>query len=89
MTLLLPLLAGLSAAAALLLGVAVARFWAARALEDPSLDGDDLLTDRLALLPQGHQPPAGLSALSPQERFLARESARGLRALEDFLSRAA
>ncbi len=89
MKLLLPVLAGLTAASVLLLCLAAVRLWATQALEDPALDTEDTTVDRLALLPEGHQPPPGLSALSPDERFLTHESARGLRALEDFLSRAA
>lgn len=36
-------------------------------------------------LPEGHRPPAGLGPLSPSERFLQSESARGLRELQLFL----
>ncbi len=95
MTLALAVLAAISTTVLVVLGVAVARFWAAQALEDPALDADDTLdtlapgSTRLALLPEGHQPPPGLSPLSPSERFLAAESARGLRALQDYLAQAA
>lgn len=72
---------------ALLLGTAVVRWWAARAIEDETVD--DVVSDRLTLLPEGHRPPPGLSPLSPSERFLAAESTRGLRELQAFLSGAA
>ncbi len=36
-------------------------------------------------LPAGHRPPAGLGPLSPSERFLTQEAARGLRELQLFL----
>lgn len=36
-------------------------------------------------LPAGHQPPAGLGPLSPSERFLTQEAARGIRDLQLFL----
>jgi len=39
----------------------------------------------LRLLPEGHRPPAGLGPLSPSERFLTAEAARGLRDLQLFL----
>ena len=39
----------------------------------------------LRLLPEGHRPPAGLGPLSPSERFLRAEAARGLRDLQLFL----
>lgn len=39
----------------------------------------------LRLLPEGHRPPAGLGPLSPSERFLTAEAARGLRELQLFL----
>ena len=71
-----------------LLTVALARWFAARALED-ALDADDDLTDRLALLPEGHQPPPGLSPLSPSERFLQAEARRGMRDLQLYLHDAA
>ncbi|MDP9434156.1 MAG: hypothetical protein M3P93_02760 [Actinomycetota bacterium] len=35
----------------------------------------------LPLLPHGHRPPAGLAPLSPSERFLRAETARGIREL--------
>ena len=39
----------------------------------------------LRLLPEGHRPTAGLGPLSPSERFLRAEAARGLRDLQLFL----
>ena len=36
-------------------------------------------------LPEGHRPPDGLGPISPSERFLQSESARGLRELQLFL----
>ena len=36
-------------------------------------------------LPEGHRPPPGLGPLSPSERFLTQEAARGLRDLQLFL----
>lgn len=36
-------------------------------------------------LPEGHRPPAGLGPLSPSERFLSSEAARGIRALQVWL----
>ena len=36
-------------------------------------------------LPEGHRPPPGLGPLSPSERFLTEEAARGLRELQVFL----
>ena len=39
----------------------------------------------LPLLPEGHRPPPGLGPLSPSERFLTSEAARGLRELQLFL----
>jgi hypothetical protein len=36
-------------------------------------------------LPPGHRPPAGLGPLSPSERFLRTESARGITALQLWL----
>ena len=36
-------------------------------------------------LPPGHRPPAGLGPLSPSERFLTTEAARGVRELQHFL----
>lgn len=36
-------------------------------------------------LPPGHQPPPGLGPLSPSERFLTAEAARGLLELQVFL----
>ena len=35
----------------------------------------------LPSLPHGHRPPAGLGPLSPSERFLRAETARGIREL--------
>lgn len=40
---------------------------------------------RLRLLPEGHRPPPGLGPLSPSERFLKQEAARGMRELQTFL----
>jgi len=40
---------------------------------------------RRPLLPEGHRPPPGLGPLSPSERFLRQEAARGLRELQVFL----
>jgi len=40
---------------------------------------------RRPLLPEGHRPPPGLGPLSPSERFLRQEAARGLRDLQLFL----
>lgn len=37
-------------------------------------------------LPAGHRPPPGLGPLSPSERFLTHEAARGLRDLQLFLA---
>ena len=37
------------------------------------------------MLPEGHRPPPGLGPLSPSERFLSQEAARGLRDLQLFL----
>lgn len=37
------------------------------------------------VLPEGHRPPPGLGPLSPSERFLSQEAARGLRELQLFL----
>jgi hypothetical protein len=42
-------------------------------------------SDALPALPLGHRPPAGLGPLSPSERFLSSESARGIRALQVWL----
>ena len=39
----------------------------------------------LPLLPEGHRPPPGLGPISPSERFLSAETARGLRELQLFL----
>ena len=38
------------------------------------------------VLPVGHRPPPGLGPLSPSERFLTAEAARGLRELQLFLA---
>jgi hypothetical protein len=70
-----------------LLAVLILRWWATRAIEDETID--DVVTDRLALLPEGHRPPPGLSPLSPSERFLAAEATRGLRELQAWLTDAA
>lgn len=40
---------------------------------------------RLRVLPEGHRPPPGLGPLSPSERFLTQEAARGMRELQMFL----
>jgi len=40
---------------------------------------------RRPVLPEGHRPPPGLGPLSPSERFLRQEAARGLRDLQLFL----
>ncbi len=73
----------------LVLGLAAARWFAARAVEDdPELSVEDG-TDRSQLLPAGHQPPPGLSPLSPSERFLVAEASRGLADLEKYLIEAA
>lgn len=37
-------------------------------------------------LPDGHRPPPGLGPLSPSERFLTQEAARGLREVQLFLA---
>jgi hypothetical protein len=37
-------------------------------------------------LPAGHRAPPGLGPLSPSERFLTQEAARGLRELERYLA---
>jgi hypothetical protein len=71
-----------------LLGLATARWLAARAVEeDLSPEETQVVADRV--LPEGHQPPPGLSPLSPSERFLAAEATRGLRDLERYLLDAA
>jgi hypothetical protein len=87
------MLAVLGGSTLLLLGLAAARWAAARCVE-PDLDlepDDDHSADggRGLLLPTGHQPPPGLSPLSPSERFLAAEVSRGLRDLQLFLMDAA
>jgi hypothetical protein len=70
----------------LLLGLAAARWWAARAVEpDLGLEPDDDTAYPDHRLPFGHRPPPGLSPLSPSERFLAAEATRGLRDLQMFL----
>lgn len=43
------------------------------------------MAPRPRLLPEGHRPPPGLGPLSPSERFLTTEAARGLRELQIFL----
>ncbi len=84
------LLASVLGSLSVVLGtLAALRWWAARAVEDPSCDGDDLVTDRLELLPEGHRPPPGLSPLSPSECFLAAEASRGLLELQEWLGSAA
>ncbi len=75
-----------SSAVVLLLGLASARWWAARALEDVVQDAHE---DVGSCLPAGHRPPAGLTPLSPSERFLSQEATRGLRELQDYLAQAA
>ncbi len=40
---------------------------------------------RVRVLPEGHRPPPGLGPLSPSERFLTQEAARGMRELQTFL----
>ena len=64
------------------------RSWLARNLaEDLGVeDGLRPGADRRELLPEGHQPPPGLS---PSERFLSAEANRGLAALEQYLLDAA
>lgn len=84
------LIASVLGSLTVLLGaLAALRWWAARAVEDPSLDAEELVSDRLELLPEGHRPPPGLSPLSPSERFLEAEASRGLLALQEWLSDAA
>jgi hypothetical protein len=74
---------------ALLLGLAVARWWAARTLAEdlPGLDDelDTEVQDVRPALPAGHRPPQGLGPISPSERFLSAEAERGLRDLEVYL----
>jgi hypothetical protein len=85
------MLAVLGGLTVLLLGLAAARWAAARCVEadlDVGLE-DDALADNGHRLPAGHQPPPGLSPLSPSERFLAAEASRGLRDLQLFLIDAA
>ena len=72
-----------------LAALGTARWLAARAVEDDPFAAEDLVEDRRPLLPEGHQPPAGLSPLSPSERFLCAEASRGLRDLERYLIEAA
>jgi hypothetical protein len=77
-----------------LLVLALVRWWAARAVEGVVTDAwddasDDPAVPRMALLPEGHQPPPGLSPLSPSERFLEAEATRGMRELELYLLDAA
>ena len=76
----------LASAVVLLLGLASARWWATRALEDVLQDSHE---DAGSGLPAGHRPPAGLSPLSPSERFLSQEATRGLRELQEYLASAA
>ena len=84
------LMASVLGSLGVLLGtLAALRWWAARAVEDPTFDADDLVTDRLELLPAGHRPPPGLSPLSPSERFLEAEASRGLLELQEWLGSAA
>jgi hypothetical protein len=73
-----------------LLGLATARWLAARTVqEDVGPELDEVEADRHQLLPAGHEPPPGLSPLSPSERFLAAEATRGLKDLEKYLLDAA
>jgi hypothetical protein len=59
---------------------------ARRAAGDPSLFARrSSCAPSRPLLPEGHRPPPGLGPLSPSERFLTSESARGLRELQQFL----
>lgn len=74
---------------AALVALGAARWFAARAVEDDPFAAEDPLEDRRQLLPEGHQPPPGLSPLSPSERFLSAEASRGLRDLEKYLIEAA
>ena len=73
-------LAVLGAIALLLLTLYVVRWCAARSVED-----DTPAPDGRGRFPEGHQPPPGLSPLSPSERFLAAETSRGFRDLQMFL----
>ena len=41
--------------------------------------------DASPLLPEGHRPPGGLGPISPSERSLRGESARGVREIQVFL----
>ena len=45
--------------------------------------------DALPALPDGHRPPTGLGPISPSERALAEETARGFRELQSWLLDAA
>ncbi|MCU1599644.1 MAG: hypothetical protein JWO22_353 [Frankiales bacterium] len=69
----------------LLLCLAVARFCAARNLEDVIEELDEAFPE----LPAGHRPPPGLGPISPSERTLSAEVERGLRDLQVFLLDAA
>ncbi len=76
---------------AILLGVVAIRWLAGRSLAE-DLSAEDSLppgANRMQLLPEGHQPPPGLSPLSPSERFLSAEATRGLADLERYLLDAA
>ena len=42
--------------------------------------------DGRVALPKGHLPPPGLTPLSPSERFLNQEAARGMDALQRYLA---
>lgn len=67
------------------------RWWAARNLAE-DLGVEDSLrqsADRREFLPEGHQPPPGLSPLSPSERLLSAEATCGLADLEGYLLDAA
>ncbi len=82
---------GLASVTAMLLAVAVLRWLAVRSLAEDLGVEDELRpgANRLELLPDGHQPPPGLSPLSPSERFLSAEATRGLADLERYLLDAA
>jgi hypothetical protein len=66
----------------LLLGLGTLRWCAAGNVEGALTALDD---PELPALPAGHQPPPCLGPISPSERTLAAETARGLRDLEAYL----
>ncbi|MCW2673672.1 MAG: hypothetical protein JWP14_2261 [Frankiales bacterium] len=66
----------------LLLCLGMLRWFAAGNVEGALAALDDA---ELPLLPAGHQPPPGLGPISPSERTLAAETARGLRDLQAYL----